>query len=104
MLEVVLEFARIHAVCALVDVNKVGSGARLADRLGCSDESVRNGDDNVTRFYAAGSQCESNGVRSAGYADTIRCFTEFRELPFELLDLRPSDEPGCAQGVLQHRH
>jgi len=47
--QVLLELAWIHAVGALIDVNKVGARAGLADRLRGGDESVRHSDNDRRR-------------------------------------------------------
>src|SRR6266436_3664735 len=65
MLEVLFQLARIQTIGAFVDVDKIGAPTGLAYRLCGCDKGVRNGDENVARFYARRGQCESHRIGSA---------------------------------------
>src|SRR6266849_1653644 len=103
MLEILFKLARIHTIRALVDVDKIGAPTGLADRLGGRDKGVRNRDDNVAWLYAGGGQRESNGIRPAGDANTMRRIAEFGELALKFLYLRSAHEAGHAQCISQGR-
>src|SRR5437764_5733686 len=98
--EVFGQFVWVHAIGALVDIDEVWACSGLANRFGCSDKGVRNSDNYVLRFYSGRSQSESNSVRSASHAHTLRCVAEARKLPLELLYFRATDKTGRAQGIL----
>src|SRR5260221_2089816 len=97
--QVLLELAWIHAVGALIDVNKVGARAGLADRLRGGDESVRHSDNDVAGLDTGSSQGEADRVCSAGDTHTVRRIAESCKLPLEFLYLGSSNESGGSQSA-----
>src|SRR5258707_10648927 len=79
-LEVLLKFARIHAIRAFVDVNKIGPATGLADRLGGRDKSVGDRNDNIAWLYASGGQCETGSFPPPIAPQTTRGTPEFFEI------------------------
>jgi hypothetical protein len=98
-LEVLLKFARIHAIRAFIDVNKIGPATGLADRLGGRDKGVRDCNDNIAWLYASGGQRESDCIRPASDTNTMRRIAEFCEFALEFLYLWAANEAGHAQCI-----
>src|SRR5215471_17649380 len=89
----------IHVAGSLIDIDELGRGARLRDRLHRRDERVRNSHYHRSRLNSTCHQSEPQRVGPAAYARTVRCAAEFREGPFKLLHHWTANE--CA--VLQRR-
>src|SRR5258705_13043078 len=76
-LEVLLKFARIHAIRAFIDVNKIGPATGLADRLGGRDKGVGDRNDNIAWLYASGGQRELDRIPPPRGPKTNRRHPEF---------------------------
>ena len=94
LFEVVGEALRAHAVGALVDIDELRVGARLADRLHGGDERMRDRDHGVAAPDARRHQGEPNRVGAVGHADAVLGRAVGGKLPLEALDLRTADEGG----------
>src|SRR5258705_6639609 len=98
-LEVLLKFARIHAIRAFIDVNKIGPATGLADRLGGRDKGVGDRNDNIAWLYASGGQSETDCIRPPSDTKTMRRIAEFFEFTLEILYLLAPNETRHPQSI-----
>src|SRR5207244_11820304 len=87
-----------------VDVDELRPCAGLGDGFCGRNESVRHGNDRISRLHAGGDQGEPQGVRAAPHADAIVHSAKLCKFPFEVFHHRSADESRSLQSASEDRH